>query len=677
MKTMLCLSLMVCLFADLQAQTCNITINGSPCTGSTLTAVFATGTLARLTWKNNNNVVFVSDTISSPDSVDIVAGGHGEGTGNDQFGFPPGGMALDKNGNLYIADLRNNRVVKWAPDATSGVVVAGGNGAGQAANQLWHPQDVFVDAAGNVYVADLGNARIQKWSPGVSTGTTVAGGNGNGSGANQLSAPSGVYVDGNGTIYIADKYNYRIQKWLAGATAGSTIAGGVGTNEFYLPVDVYGDAAGNIYVADADADQSEHHRIKKFSPNNPSGVVIAGGNGTGSGADQFNYITSLRVLADGTLYVADAGNRRVVKFTPGTQNGITVAGGHGFGTHIDQLNYATGLDVNEKGDVYVMDGGTYSVKKFYYIAGVVTTSYTPNFTGDYTVEAIFKDGCTVVSDPIRVYSKPVQQHIYPMRRGGRGNLCSGGTDTFYVSRWDDQTNYTWTTPAGTQVINNKNNSVIIQVDPNFNSGFLIAKGTNFCGTGMLDTIGLQGKPVRPFKIMGPKKVRAFQQGVIYSVQDDGFIYHWRVSNNMTIVSGQNTPTLTVNFGDRPAEIAVTATNSCGTSGWRTKMVYPYANQVEKTTPLPNSETRNSTIANFSLQPNPARQQTRLTVKCETAGTYTIFLFDLAGRQLQRSVQKFLAGTNILTIEVSRYPAGTYLVKVQTDKNEQTFTLQKE
>jgi DNA-binding beta-propeller fold protein YncE len=71
-------------------------------------------------------------------------------------------VALDSSGNLYIADNGNNRVQRWAPGATGGVTVAGGNGQGIAANQLSLPHGVALDEDGNVYVTDCLNSRVQR-----------------------------------------------------------------------------------------------------------------------------------------------------------------------------------------------------------------------------------------------------------------------------------------------------------------------------------------------------------------------------------------------------------------------------------------------------------------------------------------------------------------------------------
>ncbi|MEJ0079926.1 MAG: NHL repeat-containing protein [Puia sp.] len=133
----------------------------------------------------------------------VVAGGNGFGNAPDQFDHPVG-IFVDHNSNLYVADLDNHRVQKFALGSTVGVTVAGGNGPGFAANQLQFPTAVFVDEAGNVYVVDDGNHRVQKWAPGATSGVTVAGGNGPGAAANQLQYPYGLYVDGFGNIFIGD-----------------------------------------------------------------------------------------------------------------------------------------------------------------------------------------------------------------------------------------------------------------------------------------------------------------------------------------------------------------------------------------------------------------------------------------------------------------------------------------
>jgi len=147
----------------------------------------------------------------------IVAGGNGTGSGLNQLNAPTG-ICLDSANNLYIADRYNNRVMKWAPDANittdSGVVFAG-ESSGPAFDQLNHPFSVSLDSTGNLYIADSGNHRIVKWVSGTTEGVLVlvAGGNGTGDAWNQLNTPFGLILDSEDNLYVADRLNHRVQKF--------------------------------------------------------------------------------------------------------------------------------------------------------------------------------------------------------------------------------------------------------------------------------------------------------------------------------------------------------------------------------------------------------------------------------------------------------------------------------
>src|SRR5207249_4108531 len=149
----------------------------------------------------------------------------------------PRDVALDPAGNLYIADSGNSRIRKVSPGGTistyagSGSRGFSGDGGPAAAAQLNNPVGMALDPAGNLYIADITNNRIRKVTPGATISTYAGSGTGPFSGdggpatAAQLSSPAAVALALPSNLYIADDGNYRIRKVTPGGTI-STYAGG-------------------------------------------------------------------------------------------------------------------------------------------------------------------------------------------------------------------------------------------------------------------------------------------------------------------------------------------------------------------------------------------------------------------------------------------------------------------
>ena len=139
------------------------------------------------------------------------------------FDYPfdrPSGIAMDGSGQVYVADSGNHQILKISPQGEV-ISLAGGeagfqDGAGSVA-RFDNPTGVAVDSEGNVYVADLGNHRIRKIDSGGNV-TTLAGSElGFGDGIGRLAtfnSPSGVAIDVDGVIYVADTQNHRIRKMV-------------------------------------------------------------------------------------------------------------------------------------------------------------------------------------------------------------------------------------------------------------------------------------------------------------------------------------------------------------------------------------------------------------------------------------------------------------------------------
>ena len=141
---------------------------------------------------------------------EVVAGGHGEGNENDQLSNPYQ-IALDQEQSLYIADYFNHRIVKWFRGSQEGLVVAGGNGYGSELHQLKLPHSLAIDSQGTMYIVDFGNDRILRWFKHASSGVVIIGQQGSGNASNQLSDPYDIALDKYGNLYIADTSNHRVQ----------------------------------------------------------------------------------------------------------------------------------------------------------------------------------------------------------------------------------------------------------------------------------------------------------------------------------------------------------------------------------------------------------------------------------------------------------------------------------
>jgi sugar lactone lactonase YvrE len=329
-----------------------------------------------------------------------LVGGLGDGTGTAASFDGPEGIAIDRSGNLYVADTFDNAIRKVTPTAVvstlAGVPFQGGafDGTGTAAS-FFGPSGLAIDGAGTLYVADTDNNLIRKVSP-AGVVSTLAGGyqggaDGTGSLA-QFNKPSGVAVDGSGNVYVADTGNNAIRKvtsdgvvtTLAGKVTTSSLLGypisnsgsadGAGSAaSFWGPDGLAVDADGFVYVAD-----TINCTIRKISP---AGVVttLAGTAGqTGSvdgigGAAQFLFPQAVAVDGTGNLYVADGVTIR--KITP-TGTVTTLAGGvegNADGTgKVAQFQNPYGVALDGVGNIYVADYSSNTIRRVT-PAGVVTT----------------------------------------------------------------------------------------------------------------------------------------------------------------------------------------------------------------------------------------------------------------------------------------------------------------
>ena len=232
----------------------------------------------------NNNTI---RKITPQGRVSTLAGaaliqGSADGVSTNALFWGPTGIAVDSSGTVYVADTMNHTIRKISPAGVvttfAGQALTPGLDDGVGTNAFFtNPQGLALDTNGNLYVA--GANTIRKITP-AGRVTTLAGypsnaGSVDGVGTNAMfHGPSGLAVDGTGNVYVADMLNSQIRRvtptgvvttlagvsGLVGSTDGTTNA------LFFQPVEVVVDAGLNLYLTD-----SGNHDIRKgtFLPATP------------------------------------------------------------------------------------------------------------------------------------------------------------------------------------------------------------------------------------------------------------------------------------------------------------------------------------------------------------------------------------------------------------------------
>jgi uncharacterized protein (TIGR03437 family) len=382
-------------------------------------------------WRDLIDYVYYAGDLRrlSGGAVATLAGGGnapgGNGPATDIHLSNPVGLAMDSNGNMFIADSGNNLVV----EVSNGVakVVAGTGAAGYAGDNgpatsalLNVPRGVAIDRSGNLYIADHSNHCIRMVS---SQGiiTTVAGNGFPGfSGDNgpatsaSLYGPDAVVGDPDGNLYIADTYNNRVRKVSGGII--TTIAGtgvedyngdaipAVNANLGY-PTGLAIDQDRNLYVTEYDND-----RIRKIS----NGIITTVAGASHSGHFQFAgdggpatqallcEPWGLSLDSAGNLYFADECSSRVRKISNGIITSIAGDGSMGFNgdgghpaTNVE-LNSPTGIATDSAGNIYVAEAWNNRVRVLTPTTQACTYSVTPtaiqiNYAGGSFVISVQTD----------------------------------------------------------------------------------------------------------------------------------------------------------------------------------------------------------------------------------------------------------------------------------------------
>ena len=389
---------------------------------SQVTIAVGQNNLNTITTVVNANACFTRETQQGP-LVFCRAGFAGDGGPADKAQLSmPWGIALDKSGNLFIADNGNSRIRRVDATTANITTVAGDTVCKSGACQSGFSGDggpatkarlhnmfggITVDSDGNLFICDSVNNRVRRVDHASGTITTVAGngirgfsGDGGRATSAELSDPTGVSVDASGNLFIADNGNRRVRRVDSTTGIITTVAGGGKSCRFRgratLPapecpaVDaglsdvaaVLVNASGDLYIA-----ESHYSEVRRVD--HATGVIawVAGGIcpppplggscGTGFEGDggpardaRLRAPASLAIDASGNLFIADMGNGRIRRVDRATGTIVTVAGSGGRDFGRDgipatkaSLNSPCGIAIDADGNLLIAETAGNSIRK--------------------------------------------------------------------------------------------------------------------------------------------------------------------------------------------------------------------------------------------------------------------------------------------------------------------------
>ncbi|MGA2272114.1 MAG: hypothetical protein ABSH00_01070 [Bryobacteraceae bacterium] len=573
---------------------------GAPPTTPAPAASTAIGTVKRVTADASGNVYFSSGhavfKITPGGTLTLVAGNSRPGFSGD--GGPataaqlnsPQGLAVDSQGNLYIADQVNNRVRMVTPQGV--ISTFAGNGKlGQprflgdaspaTSANLNLPGGVAVDHSGNVYIADTGDNSIRKVTNGIIN--TIAGDGWAGLCCDTLLAtesvlmqPEDVFVDNSGNVYIADTGNAAIREitastgiinFIAGACDITSTATNTNTGEtcsigysgdgglanaagLVEPFAVVVDSSGNVYIA-----EPTDGRIREISTVNGkidintivgNGTLGFSGDGGAATSAELNRPTGVAVDASGHIYIADSLNNRIRAAQGGSVstfagNGVYSYSGDGGPATSAQLNAPHGVASDNAGNYYIADSGNNVVRKVS-ASGAITTfagNGTAGFGGDGTAatsaqlngpQGVAVDGAG------NVYIADTGNSRVREVSGGTINTVVGSSTPGYAGDGGAATSAELYSPVGLALDANGN---LYIADANNSAIRKVTNGTitTIAGNGLQGYSG-DGGPALSAQLNDPEGVAADAAGNLYITDTLNYaIRQVSPNGNITTIAG--------------------------------------------------------------------------------------------------------------------------------------------
>ena len=379
----------------------------------------------------------------------------------------------------------------------------------------------------------------------------------------------------------------------------------------------------------------------------PSGASIVSGQGSNSISVQFsnNFVSgNISVVAGNGCGNSNARTKTVYgkPLKPTVINGPQVICGNTTATYsTNSIFGASSYTWTVPAGVTILSGqGTTSI---------IVSGANAAATGDVCVKA--SNSCGTTSNYCKTITITPSPNAIATITGSGYGVC-GATKTYSVPA-QSGINFTWSVTAGAVISGGQGtNSVSVTFNSTFGNGNISVTASSSCGTPVTATKVINGKPLTPSAITGPTSVCFNAQNVSYSCTSvsGATSYQWTIPAGATIVSGQGTQNLVLNYNavaGTSSPLKVRSVNSCGQSNNRT------VNIAFQSCPREGNAKEE-----FAIYPNPSSDEITVFYGGDRSDVTSFWIYDLQGKEVLAPIIAESSETTTI-VSVSTLTNGVY------------------
>ncbi|MEO8147434.1 MAG: T9SS type A sorting domain-containing protein, partial [Bacteroidia bacterium] len=289
-------------------------------------------------------------------------------------------------------------------------------------------------------------------------------------------------------------------------------------------------------------------------------------------------------------------------------------------------------------------------------SATVTVSFS-NAAVSASISVVANNGCGTSIARTLTYTITNALPAQPSNINGQlWGLCNLNNVPYSCPATTNATSYSWTVPAGVTVLTGQGtNAITVKYTSTFaGTGAISVAAVSGCGSSTSISKTVNAKPQQPV-ISGQNWACQDQQGLTYSVAavPGASSYTWTVVNGSSIVSGQGTTSITMNWGKINGVIKCVANNGCGNS---------LAGQLAVSFTCKTAATGED-FSELNLYPNPASSVATISFEGFAEGNGQLAVYDLIGKQVIKQDIAVTTGNNNYKLDLSAYSKGAYMVRV--------------